>query len=186
MPVRNAAETEKAKKSFEIQLDKSQIKELKEYIKALKALKKEVSAPIAISENVVVDIWLDDAYFDSIPTLRPEEIEIYLWMSINNIRKASKNSTPSAIENLIISIWDRASLYDISELFEVEPLNSEIERRQNLMKNMCQNFNSFFVNAAGLSKKEGEGFLDALLNLTFTESEGLIDGILKGNRMIVE
>ena len=88
MPVRNAAETKQEEKSFEVQLDKAQIKDLKEHIKALKRLKKEISAPIAISDSVVADLWLDDVYIDAVPTLRPEEIDIYPWMSIDKIRKA--------------------------------------------------------------------------------------------------
>jgi len=186
MPVRNAAEIYKAKKSFEIQLDKSQIKELKEHTKAHKNLKKEISAPIAISENVVAEIWLDDEYFDALPTMKPEEIEIYLWMSLSMIKKAAKNSTLSTIETFLISLWDRGNFYETYEMLDAEPLKSEIERRQQLMKNMCQSFNVFFVNAAGLSKKDGEAFLDALFNLTFRESEEFINGVLKGNRMIIE
>ena len=185
MLVRNAAKTKQEKKSFEVQLDKAQIKDLKEHIKSLKRLKKEISAPIAISDNVVAELWMDDAYIDAVPTLRPEEIDIYPWMSIDRIRKASKDSKTSAVEDILIFMWEYANLYDTFELLELDLFDTEIKRRLGLVRNICKSFNVLHLNAAGLSKKEGEDFLDELFNLTFKESEVFIEGVLKGNRMIV-
>ena len=186
MPVYNMNET-KVKRSFEIQLNKEQIKEMKGHIKSLKKLKKEIIAPIMISDNVVLDLWFDDnVYFHIIPTLKSEYINLYERMWINEIKKASKNSNTSTVEDLLIYMSIRYDDGSSQPLLEMEPFRSEIEKRQELLKNMCQIFNDLLVNAAGLSKKEGAIFLDILSGLTFTESNEFIEGILKGNRMIVE
>lgn len=186
MPVHNAAEVEKAKKPFEIQLDKDQIKDLKEHIKAVERLKKEAAAPIAISDNIVAEMWIEDAYFDALPTTKADEIDAHTWIAVARIKKAKKSSNPSKVEQLLMFLWEHSELIDTYEMLTMEPFKTEIEKREAAIKSMCQSLNVFMVNAAGLSKKKGEEFLEVLLGLTFTESDVFIDGLLKGNRMIVE
>lgn len=190
MPVRNASKVKQAPKSFQLQLDKSQIKEMRGTLKSLKGLKKEVTSPIKVTENIVADVWVEDGYLDSFPTIYFIDFvdTINEYMYVENLRKESKNSKLSDLENLIIFISEKSLdfISDLIEISAIEPMKSEFDRRIKLLEAACKEFNAFFVNAAGLSKKEGEVLLQKLSTLTFDESTELINGLLKGDVMVID
>lgn len=185
MPVRNVEEAKKAKKSFQIQLDKAQIKDLRGRLAALKKLNKELFKPVQLTENLNVEILLDDdVFFDLIPTIHAKDFNFQDIVYTGGVYKKSKSSKLSDLEGLIVSLWDYAEFIDNSGH---EPMKSAIERIAGVMEAQCKEFNDFFLgcisNGEAISKTHADEFLNAIACLTSDESIEFIEGLLKGQKL---